>query len=118
MAGIWTWKAEQDQWVKQLVAIYQGDCNDHEPQLAQCMVSLFNCVQCLLSGPGVVKFKHFELPFLNSCKDLADLKGLKDEDDVDDLVNHIRGDEVRSVAKWLDIVSVIVRHIKDHACKD
>ena len=68
------------------------------------MVSLFNCVQCLLSGPGVVKFKHFELPFLNSCEDFADLKGLEDEDYVDYLVDHIRGDEVWSVAELFDCV--------------
>lgn len=104
MAVIFIWKAEQDQRVQQLVAIYQCDCDDHEPQLAQCVVSLLYCVQCLLSGPGVVKFKHFELPFLNSCEDLADLKGLKDEDDVDYLVDRIRGDEVQSLAELFDCV--------------
>jgi hypothetical protein len=69
------------------------------------MVSLLNCVQCLLSCSCVIIFKRFELPFFNALEYLADLEGLSDEDNVDKLIDYIWSDEVRSVAEFLDVIS-------------
>ena len=72
----------------------------------------------MLSCSCVIIFERFELPLFNTLEYFADLEGLSNEDDIDDLVNQIRCDEVRCVAELFDWVRWCVPHVNDQTSKD